>query len=99
MPTASIEVRGPDGLLYSGEADFSDHEGDDFDWKVSFVVPSAEVAQFQMRLGDRVAVHVAPDRRAAAFIGGFAFENDASARPFGGHGRIRLDGTGPLPLG
>ena len=100
MAKASIEVRGYDRVLFSGEADFEPCSEEGYDWQIHFVVPNHEVAQFQMRAGEEVNVSVEPDARTKAYIGGFAFQADARFSAAGGHGQIQLLGSGdpPIPL-
>ncbi len=92
-----IEVRGYDGLLFAGEAEIQRLERGQYQWAVEFVVPNAQIAQFQMRRGERVSVAVGEGSSRPALIDRFAFEEDSSFSGYGGHGRIHLVGKGEVP--
>ncbi|MCG8588579.1 MAG: hypothetical protein MJE66_04745 [Proteobacteria bacterium] len=95
-----IDVYGSEGLLYSGEAWVQALDDDEYDWEVEFRVPNTQVAQFQMRRGERVSIALeegAP--RTPAYVHRFRLESGASASGVGGFGRIRLVGSGPAPAG
>jgi hypothetical protein len=92
-----IEVRGWDDLLYQGEAEIRPTPGPAFE--VEFLVPNVQVAQYQMRRGERVLVSAEDGAATPAVIQGFRFEPGASATGFGGQGRIQLVGSGAPPIG
>ena len=100
MPKARIEVRGWDDLLFQGEAEIRPTPGASGPaFEVEFLVPNVQVAQFQMRRGERVLIAVEEGAAIPAWIGSFRFEPGASASGFGGQGRIQLVGNGAVPSG
>jgi hypothetical protein len=98
MGRAHVEVLAEDGLLFSGEAEFTASQEPDSDWCARFDVETHEVAKFQMRQGEQVVVQLAADVRTRAFIGAYSWATEQPA--FKGHGRIELqgDGASPVPL-
>ena len=92
-----IEVRGYDGLLFAGDAEIQPVDLGQYQWAVEFLVPNAQIAQFQMRRGERVSVVVGEGSSRPALIDRFAFEQDSAYSGYGGHGRIHLVGKGAAP--
>ena len=93
----TIRVQGYDGILFEGEGEIGPVEGGEWTWRLDFIVPNTQVAQFQMRRGEEVRLTLDDDAVHRAWIGGFGFEPDASAAGMGGHGRIHLFGRGERP--
>lgn len=96
--TVEVEVRGADGPLFRGSAEILKATTADHNWRLEFTVPASEVAQFQMRRGERVGVHTtAPGPELTAFIYDFHFDESAGFSGFSGTGVIQLAGNGPPP--
>jgi|GEM_PF-5405369 len=97
-----LEVRGYSQLLYAGEAEIraaapAHASSPPHDWEVLLRVPNVEVAQFQMRRGERVRIALQDGRSWPTWIDRFHFERGASASGFDGYGLIQLIGIGAAP--
>lgn len=93
-----VAVHAQDEILFAGKADVETDEGKAGGWSLVFEVPAAQVAQFQMRRGERVHVAVASETaRHAALIESFWLGEDAGFSGFAGNGHVRLTGEGPKP--
>jgi hypothetical protein len=94
-----IEVHASDGRLYSGPAEVLEASSSDHDWRIEFTLPANEVAQFQMRRGERVQIRpLNASARPSALIYDFRFEDSAGFSGFSGTGVIQLAGSGPRPV-
>ena len=95
-----IEVRiyAQDEILFSGEARVETHAEEAGGWSLVFELPAAQVAQFQMRRGERVHIDVSNETtQRAALIDSFWLEDDAGFSGFSGSVHVRLAGEGPAP--
>ena len=94
-----IEVRTSDGRVFSGTAELLEASATDHDWRIEFTVPAAEVAQFQMRRGERVQIQTSnPGTSTSALIDDFRFDDAAGFSGFSGTAAIQLVGSGPSPV-